>query len=218
MSSFCQDRDILAVEPIAYLGGGFDVAQQLITGIDGVVSSTTFTSAGSDFVSAGIAAGMVLCAYTSIPSEGAMWEIISVDSATTLTVSVLRSDLQDSPVAPPTASGLSFHIRTFGARIADVSAMLGEKLRTLCETNPIATADFADSSQLRITTACGVLAGVFLARADSARPHDANWIKAEFYRGEFLRLQGSLLLTVDANGDGTAERTRTLGNATLKRV
>ena len=218
MSSFCQDRDILGIEPIAYLGGGFDVAQQLATGTDGVVSSTTFTSAASDFVSAGIAAGMVLCAYTSIPSEGAMWEIISVDSATTLTVSVLRTDSQDPAVPPPPASGLSFHIRTFGARIADVSATLAEKLRTLCEATPITTADFADSSQLKLTTACGVLAGIFLARADNARPHDANWIKAEFYRGEFLRLQGSLLLTIDSNGDGTAERTRTLGNTTLKRV
>ena len=92
------------------------------------------------------------------------------------------------------------------------------KLKELSEATGIAGADFADSEQLRITTAYGVLAGIFLAQADNARPHDANWIKAEFYRTEFRRAQNQLRLVVDSDGDGIAEQTRTLGNVFLKRI
>jgi hypothetical protein len=217
MSSFCQDRDILGIEPVAYLAGDF-AHQRLAAGADGAVSGTTFTSAGSDFGSAGVAAGMVLCAYQTIPAEGTAWEIISVDSATAMTVSVLRADIDDDPLAPPAGTGLSFHVNSFAARIADVSNTLAEKLRQIAEVAGIGSADFADSAQLRTTTAYGVLSGLFLARASNARPNDANWIKAEFYRSEFRRAQNQLRLAVDIDADGVAEQTRTLGNVLLKRV
>ena len=217
MSSFCQDRDILGIEPVVYLGGGVG-GQQLSIGTDGVLSGTTFTSAGSDFVASGVAGGMVLCTYTTIPGEGSAWEVLSVDSGTALTVSVLRADAADNAIAPPGGTGLSFYVRSFSARISDVSRTLGEKLRQLSDVAGIARADFTDSEQLRITTSYGVLAGIFLARADNARPHDANWIKAEFYRAEFRRAQNQLRLAVDTDGDGTAEQTRTLGNVSLKRI
>ena len=57
MSMFCQDRDLLSSEPVLFIGGGF-VGQELTSGSDGAISSTTFTSAGSNFTSAGVAAGM----------------------------------------------------------------------------------------------------------------------------------------------------------------
>ncbi len=218
MSSFCEDRDILVMEPIAFLGGGFDTAGQLVSGNDGVLSGTTFISACSDFVSAGITPGMVLCTTTTIPTEGSAWEIVSVDSATMLTVSILRANSDDSPVPPPAGSELSFYVRTFASRITTTSASLAEKLRTLAEAMGVSSADFVDSRQLRTTTVAGVLAGVFLARADNGRPQDANWIKADYYRNEFINSQNQLRLAVDINGDGTAESTRTLGNVTLRRV
>ncbi len=218
MSSFCQDRDILGIEPVAFLGGGFHSASQFVAGSDGVLSGTTVTSAGCDFTAAGIAAGMVLCTTETISSEGSTWEIISVDSATTLTVSVLRAGATDPAVAPPAGSGLSFYIRSFAVRITKVSSTLAEKLRTLSEVAGIGQADFADSAQLSVTTVYGVLADVFLARADNGRANDANWPKADFYRNEFIHSQNRLRLALDADGDGTAERTRTLGNVILKRV
>ncbi|MCD4823590.1 MAG: hypothetical protein K8S55_03215 [Phycisphaerae bacterium] len=217
MSSFCLDRDILAVEPIAYLGGGGS-GQQIAAGSDGALSGTTFTSAGSDFTSAGLAAGMVLCVTQTIPAEGTALEIISVDSATALTVSVLRADTDADAIAPLAGTSLNFYVRTFAAQIANVSGGLAEKLRRISEAAGIVAADFADSVQLKHTAVAGVLAKLYLARADNARPHDANWIKAEYYRDEFKRMQNQLRLAVDIDGDGEAERTRTLGNVSLKRV
>lgn len=215
---FCLDRDILSIEPVAYLGGGFDTIQELMQGSDGALSGCTFASAGSDFLASGVQAGMVLAASGGIISEGTAYEIISVDSTTEMTVSILRSSPTAPPIAPPPRSDLTYSARTFAARIQDVSDTLAEKLRQIAEVAGIDSADFADSEQLRRATACGVLAASFLARASNARPDDANWIKAEHYRQEFMQLQNQLRLAVDIDGDGLAESTRTLGNVTLRRV
>lgn len=218
MSPFCLDRDILSIEPVTYLGGGFASVQSLIAGSDGALAGTTFVSASSNFTTSGVQAGMVLATTATILSEGSAWEIVSVDSATQLTVSVLRADPDTPPIAPPAATNLTFCVRTLAPRIRAVSETLAEKLRHLAEVAGIDSADFADSNQLRRATACGTLAGVFLARADNARPDDANWIKAEHYRREFRQAQSHLRLAVDLDGDGTAEATRSLGNVTLRRL
>jgi hypothetical protein len=217
MSDFCQDRDLLAMEPGIFLSGSF-AGQNILACEDGTIEGTTFSSASGDFQAASVEEGMVLCTYAATPSEGLAVEIVSVDSATELTVSVLRPDSQASPTPPPARSGLRFHIRTFKPQIRSISASLAEKLRSTAEVEGVQAARFADSTQLRLTTAHGVLAAVFVARAENAAESDANWIKAQHYRGEFARLQPQLRLALDADGDGTAEQTRALGNVTLRRV
>lgn len=217
MNSFCQDRDILGIEPVIFIGGGFP-SQQISSGSNGVMAGTTFTSGGSDFAADGIAAGMVLCTHTGAPAEGNACEIISVGSQTSMAVSMLRADTDATATPPSAGTGLSFFVRTFLPQIRDVSDTLAEKLRQISESQGIAQADFADSRQLRITAAYGVLASVFVARAENATSADANWIKAEHYRREFARSQNQLRLAIDIDGDGTAESTRTLGNVTLRRL
>lgn len=218
MTAFCSDRDILAIEPLAYLAGGFDTAQILRTGSDGVLAGTTFTSATGNFLTAGITPGMVLTASTNILPEGSAVEILAVDSATQLSVSVLRASTDDSPVAPTPGTGMHYAVRTFAARIALVSDEIAQTLRRLHDTDPIDPTAFTPNHQLRQAAACGTLAGIYLARAQNARPHDANWIKAEYYRLEYRRRLTTLRLDIDDDGDGTPERTRSLGNVQLKRV
>ena len=217
MSPFCTDRDILAIEPSVFLAGDA-VTQHRAAGADGQLAGTTFTSLSADFLAAGIEPGMVLCTTTTIPEEGLAWEIVSADAATALTVSVLRPGADDPAIPGPDADGLTYHIRTCAAQIAAVSAGLGETLRQLAEVAGISEADFADSAQLVRVTALGVLAGVFRARCEAARPNDANWIKADHYEAEFRRARNELRLAVDADGDGFAEQTRTLGNIRLRRA
>jgi hypothetical protein len=217
MSDFCQDIDLLALEPGIFLSGSF-AGQNLLAGKDGAIDGTAFSSASSDLQAAGVEGGMVLCTYATTPSEGLAVEIVSVDSATELTVSVLRPDPQATPTPPPPGTGLLFHIRSFKPQIRSISASLAEKLRASAEVAGVRAADFADSCQLRTTTAHGVLAAIFVARAENASDSDANWIKAQHYRAEFARLQPQLRLAVDADGDGSAEQTRALGNVTLRRV
>ncbi len=215
MNQFCHDRDLLAIEPDVFTTAGF-AGQELISDSDGAISGTSFTSAAGDFVTTGIAAGMVV---SITPSAGGArsYEIISVDSATSMTVSILRADTDDPATPPQAASGLSYSVRTFGPQIGGVSSTLAEKLRQLSEVAGVASADFADSAQLRYATAHGTLSSIFLARADNAAPFDANWIKAQYYREQFARLQLQLRLVTDTDANGAAETARTLGNVRLIR-
>jgi hypothetical protein len=122
MNQFCQDRDLLALEPGVFRGGGF-ITQQLAAGTDGAISGTTFTSAASNFVAAGVAADMVVTIFSAAASEGSAFEIVSVDSPTQLTVSVLRPEAS-GPAIAPTVGGANFHVRTFGPQIQAVSRTL----------------------------------------------------------------------------------------------
>ena len=217
MANECKDRDLLAIEPDVFTGGGFD-SQQMIAGTGGAVSGTTFTDASADFPAANIEAGMVLCVYSTVPAEGRCYEIISVDSAAALTVSILRADRDGDPVAPPAWTGLKYYINTFAPQIAESEATLHEKLRQLGEADGISSSEFVDSSQLRKAVALGSLASVFTARASNATGDDANWVKAEFYRRQHVAAVGTLRLAKDIDGDGLAEHTRTLANVSLRRT
>lgn len=218
MRQFCTDRDLLSVEPAMFLGGG-SPARELVRGDDGLLSGTTFSSAGGDFVSAGIKSGMVLTVYAATPAEGFALEIVSVDSPTALTVSVLRAGADDEAIAPPSGIGCGkFFVRTFDVQIARVSDALAEKLRRVCEATGISAGRFADSAQLAATACYGVLADCYTARSTGSEAADANWIKARHYRELFASAQLRLRLAVDIDGDGFAEQTRTLGNVQLRRA
>ncbi len=217
MANECKDRDLLTIEPDVFTGGGFD-SQQPAGGTDGAVSGTTFTSASADFTAANIQVGMVLCIYSTVPAEGRCYEIISVDSATSLTVSVLRADRDADAVAPPAGTELKYYINTFAPQIAGSEATLHEKLRQIGEADGISLTDFVDSSQLRKAVALASLASIFTARASNATGDDANWVKAEFYRRQHVTAVGALRLAKDIDGDGFAEQTRTLANISLRRT
>lgn len=216
METYCQDRDLLSIEPTIFLAGGLPAAR-LISGSGAQLAGTAFTCSG-DLLAAGLEGGMVLCVYNSAPAEGAAYEVVSVDSSTEMTVSVLRADVEAAAVAPPAQSNVSFIVQTYSAQIANVSARLGEKLREISQTAGVAAADFADSAQLRLAAAYGALADIFVARAENAERYDANWIKAEHYRSLHRQILTRTRLAVDIDGDGYAEQTRSLGNTTLRRI
>lgn len=161
MNPTCQDRDLLCLEPVVYLHGGVP-GQTLATATDGVLTGVTFTSPSSDFLSAGVAPGMVLCVTQSTPAEGSVLEIVEVQSAVALTVSILRESPDSPPVAPLPATGLTFHVRTFAAQISRSAAELAECLRRTEEATESQVPTFADSAQLRDAVAHGALADVFV--------------------------------------------------------
>jgi hypothetical protein len=217
MTNQCQDRDLLAIEPGLFAGGGFD-NQQLAAGSDGALAGTAFTSAAAGFVNSAVQPGMVLSVYATVPAEARCYEVIAVDSATHLTVSVIRADADASAVAPPEGTGLKFFITTLGPQIAAAQRALCEKLRLTGEAAGIAPADYAASSQFRVAVALAALASIFIARTSTGEPGDANRVKAEFYRLRHVEALTQLRLASDADGDGLAETTRSLGNVSLRRA
>jgi hypothetical protein len=213
----CQDRDLLAIEPGIFRGGGF-ASQRRCGGADGAVVATSFQAASADFAAAGVAAGMVLCVWSAAPEEGACYEIVSVDSPTELTVSIVRADAEDDPVAPPAGADLGWHVVTFAPQIAAAAATLGEKLRQIADAEAISPGHYADSAQFRRAVALAALAAVYVARAADAAGDDANWLKGEHYRRRAVEAAATVRLAEDADGDGLAERTRTLGHISLRRA
>jgi hypothetical protein len=216
MSEFCQDRELLCIEPVIFIGGGF-ASQQLIGGTGASIAASQLHWSGGDFLAAGVKPGMIATVWQSSAAEGNAYEIVSVDSQSQLTISVLRAD-PTGPILPPLAiANTSFHIRTYQPQIQAVSAALAEKLRRITESTAVQSGQFADSAQLRTTTAYGTLQSIFVARAENASSADANWIKAQYYRDLFRQHQVQLRLAVDADGDGIAELTRTLGHVQFRR-
>ena len=216
MEQFCQDRDLLAMEPMLF-GTSDSAAQALLVSQDGTINGQALSCPLADCCAAGIEPGMVAAVYADGNTEAAAYEILDVLPGM-LTLSVLRASPQQPAITPPPADMVRFHVRTYAAQIRNTSAALAEKLRQSREAAGVRSASFADSAQLRLTAVCGALADIFVARAHNARENDANWVKAQHYRQEFSRLQLSLRLAVDADGDGIAEATRTLGNVTLRRI
>jgi hypothetical protein len=102
---FSNDADVLKYEPVLF--GELHLSSQVLaSGTGGVLSGTTFTASGADFVSALVSAGGVVYLQSADSVLDGAFEIVSVDSATQLTVSVLRPDSSGSVVAPVAASSI----------------------------------------------------------------------------------------------------------------
>ena len=92
MINFSNDSDILKYEPVLF-GELHLPGQVLAAGTGGVLSGTTFSVIGADFVSAQVLAAGVIYLWTTDGALDGAFEIISIDSATQLSVSCrLTSD------------------------------------------------------------------------------------------------------------------------------
>lgn len=217
MNTITHDRDLLRLEPVLFLGGAA-ASRTLIAGNDGALVGTTFTSPGSDFALADLAAGMVLCTWADAPEEPTAVEIVSVDSATQLTVSVLRESPDSDPVAPPAGSGLGFLVQSYRPEIRQAADQLAHLLSRSGETLRQDPPTFCDAAALRETIAVGALATIFSARSGNGGQTDSAGIKAQRYRREWLAARTRLRVAVDTDGDGLPDETRTLSHVTLRRI
>ncbi|MCJ7692852.1 MAG: hypothetical protein MUO22_05500 [Sedimentisphaerales bacterium] len=113
MVNFSNDTDILKYEPVLF--GELHLPWQVLaTGTGASLSGTIFTANDADFVSAAITAGQVIYVWSADDSLETALEIVSVDSATQLTVSIIRADSDSTAIAPPAAANISYRISTFG--------------------------------------------------------------------------------------------------------
>ena len=182
MVSFSNDADSLKYESILF--GELHLPGQVLTaGTGGVLSGTTFTASGADFVSAHVSAGGVVYLQTADGLLDGAYEIVSVDSAAQLSISVIRSDSDDTAVAPPSATGISYRVSTFGPQASEVG--------------------------FRLTEYYGIKPGNpdSIYSADEAK--DSNfWKKSLHYQRLFERARERCRLSIDVGSDGVADLTR----------
>jgi len=193
------DRDLLILEPNVFRDAAFD-SQTPLRATDGALASGVLTSASSDFVAAGAAAGSVVLA------GGLPLVVTTVNSAASLDVALVRAD-GGSPAPPPDGTDLAVRLSTFGPQI-DESSRRTRRALGLIETGDPGEPALLESAGVTRLVAIGALELVYAAAATRSEASDPMWSRSawhgERYRAELRRVAARL----DTTGDGSADGVR----------
>jgi hypothetical protein len=209
MVNFSNDVDILKYEPMLF--GELHLPWQVLAaGNGGTLSGTTFTASGADFVSAPVTTGQVIYLQSADGSLDGMYEIVSVNSATELTVSAIRKDSDDEPIAPPAAIDIYYRISTFGPQATEVGFQLTEYFG-IGPGNPVSDVDtenIIDTNALKRASVFAVISSVYAMLA--SKDKDENfWKKSLHYQRLFEKAKERCQLSIDIDDDGVTDITRT---------
>jgi len=217
MISFSNDADILKYEPMLF--GELHLPWQVLAaGTGGTLSGTTFSAAGADFVSAQVSAGGVVYMRSGDGSLDGVYEIVSVDSATQVTVSVIRSDSDDDPISPPAGDDISYRISTFGPQASEAAFQLTEYfgIRPGNPASDIDVENVLDTQALRRASVFAVISSIYAMLAGKSK--DENfWNKSLYYQRLFERARERCRFSVDAGSDGLADVTKSGASGKLVR-
>jgi len=208
MAKFSDDADILKYEPILF-GELHLPGQILASGAGGTLSGTTFTASGADFVSAQVSADGAIYLQSANGSLEGVFEIVSVDSATQLTVSVLCADSEDAAIAPPAATDIIYRISTFAPQATEVGFQLTEYFG-IKPGNPASDTDvddILDKDVLRLASVFGVISSIYAMLASKSQEENF-WKKSLYYQKLFGKARQRCRLSIDAGSDGVADVTR----------
>lgn len=212
---FSQDRDLMVYEPgllrdVAWVG-------QRRLSATGSVSGTTLTLASGSFADAQVQAGQVVL------FDGVALEIVSVESATTATVSLLRADAGGGAVAPIAASNRSVMVYDFSPQRAivhrQVLAMLGIDSAGDGSDgiNGIDESMVTNPGALTRLECLGTLHLVYSGASAPGRGSDRFEQRVGLYLERYRRERESVVAMIDMDGDGIAEATRRANGFVLSR-
>lgn len=217
MVRFSSDIDILKYEPVLF--GELHLPSQVLTrGTGAVLSGTTLTDGAGDLLGTGVEAGGVVHLKSADGALDGSYEIVSVDSATQLTVSVLRADIDDSPIAPTQATDISYRVNTFAAQATEAAFQLTEYfgIQPGDPTSAITADNIVDTEGLRRASTFAVIDAVYATWAHQ-RASDGHWQKSLHYKQRFEKARQRCRLAIDLGTDGIADITRLGGVIRLVR-
>lgn len=208
MVSFSNDADILRYEPVLF--GQLHLPGQVLTaGAGGTLTGTIFTKSGADFLSAQVSAGGVIYLQSADGTLDGAFEIVTVDSATQLTISVIRADSDGELIAPPAAIDISYRISTFKPQASEVAFQLTEYFG-IRPGNPASNIDVQnvlDTKVLRAASVFAVISSVYAMLASKAE--DENfWTKSMHYKTLFEKARQRCRLSIDVGSDKVADITK----------
>jgi len=217
MATFSNDVDVLKCEPVLF--GELHLPSQVKAhGTGASLSGTTLTVADADLVATGVEAGGVIYLRSSDGVLDGAYEIVCVDSALELTVSVVRADAADPAVAPPPGDDITWRVCTFASQAEDAAFELTEcfGIQPGDPTSAIAIENLLDTEGLRRASVLRVIAKVYTMWA--SRPAgECFWRKSLFYEQLYQKARQRCHVTVDLGGDGVADLARVGGAIRLVR-
>src|SRR5688572_14979370 len=200
---FTADRDLLTLEPNVFRDAGW-VGQRLLA-TTGSVSGATLTIVSGSFTTAGIAPGHVLV-YDAIALE-----VITVNSATAATVSILRASLTDPAIPPPALGVKGVACWTFRPQIAlvhtQVLRMLGIDPDASSDAM-VSEASIINPASLALAESLGTLHLVYSAAAALSQADSSLAARAQMYRQRFGEERHRAVARIDLDGDGQPDATR----------
>jgi hypothetical protein len=190
----------------------------LLLGGSGDLAGTTFTISAGSLADAHVEAGQVIVLTGSITG---CFPIVSVDSDTTLTLSVLYDGLYpdtgpDVPSPVGSASGLTYAIRTFGPQRRIVTDLLKSAAGVGPGTRR-PDASIVNETALKRACVLGTLHMVYNALAASSGDPSALVVRAELYRKLYRRALERGRVEIDTNADGEGDLAIMLGAGELRR-
>lgn len=200
---FSKDRDLVVHEPGLMRDVGW--AGQRRLSVLGSVNGTQLTISSGSFLDSGVEAGHV------VVFDGVTLEVVSVDSASVATVSLLRGDITGSAVPPISASNRGVVVHDFSAQRTivhrqvltmlgvDAAGESGLGIDESMVTNPGA---------LTRLESLGTLHLIYAGASAPGRAADRYEQRAELYRQRYQRERESVVAMIDIDGDGIAESTR----------
>ncbi|HBG27486.1 MAG: hypothetical protein A2Y10_02835 [Planctomycetes bacterium GWF2_41_51] len=218
MNSFSNDVDILKYEPILF-GDLHFAGQELISGIGANVSGSVLNAPGANFMNNQIIAGMVV----NLRSEDSLiddcYEIISIDSAAQLTVSIMRADGQAEIIPLKDAEDVSYKICTYQAQSNEIFLQLTQHfgLRPGVSDGQYSVDDILDVSVLRQVSVYGILSGVYATLSGKSDDKENYWKKSQYYRGLYEKALQRCRISFDLGDDGIADSVRSGSSVRLMR-
>ena len=219
MNSFSSDVDIMRYEPSLF-GDLHFAGQVLVGGTGGEVSGTAFNAENADFSAAKIVTGMVVYLQSADDVIDGAFEIVSVDSTTQLTVSILRADGQDEAIALRDADNISYRICTYQPQSSEIFLQLTQHfgLKPGVADGMYSADDILDGSVLRQVSVYGVLSIVFASLAGRSDDNEENfWKKSRYYRQLFEKALQRCRVCIDLGDDGITDSVRSGASVRLLR-
>lgn len=205
MAMFSKDVDVLKWEPVLF--GELHMPSQVQAGGTGAaLSGTTLTAAGADFIRAKIGAGGVIYLRSAQGTLDGTYEIVSVDSATELTVSVVRADASDPAIAPPPSTDITYRVSTFAPQATEVAFELTQYfgIQPGDPTSEIAMENLLDTEGLRRASVLRVISKAYAMWA-SKPAGEHFWRKSLFYEQLYEKTRQRCHVTVDLGGAGVSD-------------
>lgn len=197
---FSKDRDLYVLEP----GLNKDVAWAGLKRIStvGSVVGTTMTITTGSFVDAQVEAGNVVL------FDGIVLEVVSVQSATQATISMMRADLSSNAVPGVDASNRSVAVYDYSPQ----RSIVHRQVLTMLGFDP----DDVDFDESVITNpgalvrleALGALHLIFAGAGAPGRAGDKFDQRAAMYKQRFAAERERVVAMIDLDGDGIAETRR----------